>query len=79
MLKQMFLPTCLVLYKFSVINFVIVPSKTEFISGFSYILFPTTLTGKEIDQTFVIAIKLMIYFKGFTCYTTRKCVSFFNI
>ena len=47
MFEQTFLHKWLILFIFPIIAFVIVPSRTEFISGFLYILLTTTLTCKE--------------------------------
>ena len=79
MLKQMFLRACFIPCIFPIIAFVIVPSKSEFISGFPYILLTTTLTCEEIDQTVIIAVKFMVYLETFACCSARKCVSFLNI
>ena len=59
MLKQMFLHACFIPCIFPIIAFVIVPSKSEFISGFPYILLTTTLTCEEIDQTVIIPVKFI--------------------
>ena len=48
--KQMFLHTCLIPWIFPIIAFLIVPSRSEFISGFPYILVTTTLTCEEIRE-----------------------------
>ena len=79
MLKQMFLRTCFIPCIFPTIAFVIVPSKSEFISGFPYILLTTTLTCEKIDQTVIIAVEFMVYLETFTCCSARKCVSFLSI
>ena len=79
MLKQMFLRAYFIPYIFLTIAFVIVPSKSEFISGFPYIWLTTTLTCEEIDQTVIIAVKSVVFLETFACCGARKCVSFFNI
>ena len=78
MLKQMFLHACFIPCIFPIIAFVIVPSKSEFISGFPYILLTTTLTCEEIDQTVIIAVEFMVYLETFPCSSARKYVSFLN-
>ena len=78
MFKQMFLHTCFIPCIFPIIAFVIVPSKSEFISGFSYILLTTTLTCKKIDQTIIITVEFMVYLETFTCCSALKSVSFLN-
>ena len=79
MLKQMFLCACFIPCIFPIIAFVIVPSKSEFISGFPYILLTATLICEEIDQTVIITVKFMVYLKTFACCSAGKCVSFLNI
>ena len=79
MLKQMFLRTCFIPCIFPIIAFVIVPSKSEFISGFPYILLTATLACEEIDQTVIIAVTLMVYLEIFAFCSAGKCVSFLNI
>ena len=62
MLKKMFfLRTRFIPCFFPIIAFVIVPSKSEFISGFPYILLNATLTCEQIDQTVIIALEFMVY------------------
>ena len=63
----MFLHACFIPCIFSIIAFVIVPSKQEFVSGFPYILLTTTLTCEGIDQTVIIAVKFMFYLETFAC------------
>ena len=79
MLKQMFLRTCLIPCIFPIIAFLIVPSKSEFISDFPYRLVNTTLTCEKINQTVIITVEFMVYLETFACCSARKCVSFFNI
>ena len=79
MLKQMFLLVCFIPCIFPIIAFVIVSSKSEFISGFPYILLTTTLTCEETDQTVIITVKFMVYLETFACCSARKCISFLNI
>ena len=79
MLKQMFLRTCFIPCIFPIIAFVIVPSKSEFISGFPYILLTTILTREKIDQTVIIAFEFMVYLETFACCSSPKCVSFLKI
>ena len=79
MLKQMFLGACFIPCIFLIIAFVIVPSKSEIISGFTNTLLSTTLTCEEIDQTIIITVKLLVYLEAFACRSARKCVSFLNI
>ena len=56
MLKQMFLHTCCFIPCICpIIAFVINPSKSEFISGFPYILLTTSLTREKINQTVTIS------------------------
>ena len=78
MLKQMFLRTCFIPCIFPIIAFA-APSKSEFISGFPYILVTTTLTCEKIDQTVIIAVEFMVYLESFACCSARKCVSFLSI
>ena len=59
--KMFFLRTRFIPCFFPIIAFVIVPSKSEFISGFRYILLTTTITCEQIDQTVIIAIEFMVY------------------
>ena len=73
------LTSCFILWIFPIIDSVIVSSEMKFISGFSYILFSTTLTCEKINQTLIITVELLIYLKTFACCSAHKCVSFFNI
>ena len=75
----MFLRTCFISSIFPIIAFVIVPSKSEFISGFPDIVLTTTCTCEKIDQTVVIAVEFVVYPETFACCSDRKCVSFLNI
>ena len=59
-LKQIFLYWQLILCIFKIITFVIAPSKLDFISGFTYILFTTALAGKKIDQTVISTVDRII-------------------
>ena len=61
MLKQMFLHTCFIPCIFPIIAFVIVPSKSEFISGFTNILLTTTLTCEKINEIVIITVEFMVY------------------
>ena len=79
MLKQMFLHTCFIPCIFPVIAFVIVPSKSQFISGFPYVLLTITLTCEKINQAVIITVEFMVYLETFACCSARKCVSFLNI
>lgn len=79
MLKQMSLLACFISCIFPAIIFGVAPFKTEFISGFTYILFTTALAGKNIDQTVISTVNCMIYLKTFACFSFSKCVSFFDI
>ena len=79
MLKQMFLRGCFIPCIFPIFPFVIVPSKSEFVSGFSHILLTTTLSCEEIDQTVIIAVKFKVDLETFAFCSARKCVSFVNI
>ena len=80
MFKQMLLHTCFITCIFPIIAFVIVPSKSEFISGFPYILPTTILTCEKIDQTVIITAEFLklSHLETFTCCSARKCVSFLN-
>ena len=79
MLKQMFLHTCFIPCIFPITAFVTVPSKSEFLSGFPYILLTTTLTCEKINKTVAIRVDLMVYLETFACGSARKCVSFLNV
>ena len=79
MLKQKFLHTCFIVCIFSMIAFVIFPSKSEFISGIPFILLTTTLRCEKINQTAIIKVEFMVYLETFACCSARRCVSFFNI
>ena len=79
MLKQVLLHTCFIPCIFPIIDFVIVPSESEFISGFPYILFTTTLTFEKINKTVIIIVEFMVYLETFACCSAHKCVSFLNV
>ena len=65
MLKQMFLHTCFVTYIFPIIAFAIVPSKSEFINRFPYMLLTTTLSCEKINQTVIITVEFMVCLETF--------------
>ena len=79
MLKQMFLHTFFIQCIFRVIAFVTVPSKSEFISGFPYIMLTTALTCEKMNQAVIITVEFMVYLETFACCSSRKCVSFLNV
>ena len=78
MLKH-FLHTCFIPCISSIIAFVIVPSKSEVISGFPYILLTAKLTCEKINQKVIIAVEFMIYLETFACCSAHISVSFLNI
>ena len=78
MFKEKFLHTCFIRCFFPIIAFVIIPSKSELISGFPYILRTTTPTCEKTDQTVIITADFMFYLETFTCCSARNGVSFLN-
>ena len=61
----MFLLTCFVPYIFPIIAFAIVPSKSEFISRFRYMLLTTTISCEKINQTVIITVEFMVCLETF--------------
>ena len=46
---------------FSSITLIIIPSTSKIVGGVTYILFTALLTAQQINQTFIVAIKTMVY------------------
>ena len=44
---------------------IVIPSLSKMVSGVTYILFTAWLTAQQIKQTFIVAIKTMVYFIRF--------------
>ena len=42
--------------------FIIIPSKVESLNSWTYILYSTCFTREQVDNTFTVTIKFMIYF-----------------
>ena len=43
---------------------IVIPSTSKMTGGVTYILFTTWLTAPQVNQTFIVAIKTMVYFIG---------------
>ena len=79
MFKQVFLQTCFIPCIFPVIaHCFFVTSKSKFISGYSYILFTTTLTCGKINNAVFTTVEFMVQLETSACCSARKCVSFLN-
>ena len=50
---------------FSDITLFVIPSASKMVGGVIYILFTVWLTAQQVNQTFIVAIKTMVYFIGF--------------
>ena len=50
---------------FSDITLIVIPSASKMVGGVTYILFTTQLTAQQVNQTFIVVIKTMVYFIGF--------------
>ena len=46
---------------FSKIFFIVIPSTSKMVGSVTYILFTTRLTAQQVNQTFIIAIKTIVY------------------
>ena len=47
---------------FSNITLIVIPSTSKIVGGVTYILFTALLTAQQINQTFIVAVKTMVYF-----------------
>ena len=50
---------------FSDITLIVLPSTSKMVGGVTYILFTAWVTAQQVNQTFIGAIKTLIYFIGF--------------
>ena len=50
---------------FSDITLIVIPSASKMVGGVTYALLTTWLTAQQVNQTFIVAIKTMVYFVGF--------------
>ena len=60
---------------FSNITLAVIPSTSEMVGGVTYILFTAWLTAQQVNQTFIVAIKTMVYFIQFFGGEASKFVS----
>ena len=60
---------------FSNITFIVVPSTSKMVGGVTYILFNAWLTAQQVNQTFIVALKTMVYFIRFFSGKASKFVS----
>ena len=59
--------------------FIIIPSKAESFNSRAYILQSTCFTREQVDNTFTVTIKFVIYFVTLLCNKTLKNVCIVNI
>ena len=64
---------------FTRIRSLIIPPIPKSVNCLTYILFSTFVTSKEINQTFLHAVKFMINIVTFSCNWTIKTVRLVNI
>ena len=64
---------------FTRVRSVIIPPIAKSVYCFTYILFSTFVTSKEINQAFLHAVKFMINFVSLSCNRTDKTVHLINI
>ena len=50
---------------FSDIILIVIPCASKMVGVVTYILLTTLLTAQQVNQTFIVAIKIMVYFIGF--------------
>ena len=50
-----------------------IPSVSKMVGGVTYILFTAGLTAQQINQTFIVAIKAMVYF---ICFSSGEASKF---
>ena len=60
---------------FSDITLIVIPSASKMVGGVTYILFTAWLTAQQVNQTFIVAIKTMVYFIGFFSGEASKFLS----
>ena len=75
-LKKVLLHTCAILFITTTIAFVIVPSVPKLLDRLTNMLLKKNFICKEINQTFVITVKLMIYFSLPVVILVKVLVSF---
>ena len=64
---------------FTRVTSLIIPPIAKGVNCLTYILFSAFVTSKEINQSFVHAVKFMINFVRFSCNRTGKTVRLINI
>ena len=52
-------------FRFFNITLIVIPSSSKMADGITYILFTAYLTAQQVNQTFIVAIKTMVYFINF--------------
>ena len=60
---------------FSNITLIVISSTSKMVGGATYILFTAWLTAQQVNQTFIVAIKTMVYFIGFFSGEASKFLS----
>ena len=60
---------------FSDMTLIVIPSASKMVSGVTYILFTTWLTAQQVNQTFIVVIKTMVYFLSFFSGEASKFLS----
>ena len=61
--------------RFSDITLIVIPSASKKVGVVIYILFTAWLTAQQVNQTFIVAIKTMVYFIGFFSGEASKSLS----
>ena len=60
---------------FSDITLIVMLSTSKMVIGVTYILFTAWLTAHKVNETFIVAIKTMVYFIGYFSSEARKFLS----
>ena len=79
MIKKMLLFCRFSFSMFTRTAYIVVPYYAEIVGSLTSLLFSAMVKNKEVNESFFITIKMMIYFVSFTCHYTGKCVSLNNI
>ena len=79
MSAQIFLRTLFSSVKTSTYRLMVVPSSAKMVCSFTSVLFFTLIKSHQINLTFVITVKTMVYLKSFPCENASINISFCHL
>ena len=60
--KHLFVILKVITFSFSNIALIVIPSTSKLVDSITYILFSLFLIAEQVNQTFIVTIKTMVYF-----------------